>query len=87
MEQFDNLYTVEQLEKAFHSLRASFLRELKKQNDHGQSQESDVPIKKWKFFDDMDFLIQEINREKNKTNFNESELEEVIDFFRDNPAL
>lgn len=87
VEQFDNLYSVEQLDKSFHSLRASFLRELKKQSDHGQSQESDIPIKKWKFFDDMNFLVQEINREKNKTNFNDTELEDVIDFYRDNPAL
>ena len=86
-ELFDDLYSVEHLDKAFHSLRASLLRELKKQNEHAESQESDVPIKKWKFMDEMDFLVQEINREKKKTSFNENEMEEIIDFYRDNPAL
>lgn len=85
--QFDDLYQVDTLEKSFHSLRTSFLRELKKKAEHAESQEKDVPLRKWKFMDEMEFLTQEINREKKKTNFSDIEIEELIEFYRDNPAL
>lgn len=84
---FNNKYEVDQLDKSFHSLRTSFMRELKKIAQHEESNERDVPLKKWKFMDDMEFLLQEINRDKKKTDFNESELEDLIEFYRENPGL
>ena len=83
---FKELYSIEILEKCFHSLQTSFVRELRKKAEHAESDKKDIPLKKWKFMDEMGFLEKEINRKKKK-NFNDVETEELIDFYRENPAL
>ena len=51
---FDGKFSVEILEKAFHTLRASFLREHKK-----YQKEEKLPNKGWKFYESMPFLKNE----------------------------
>ena len=53
MEYFNNKYTLVQLDKSFHSLRTSFVREIKEIAQHAESNEKDVPLNKWKFMDDI----------------------------------
>ena len=55
---FENKYAEDVLEKIFHSLRTSMLREVKKL-DNGI-----IPKKIWKFFDDMKFLRGDLNKKK-----------------------
>ena len=50
-ELFNCPYTVESLEKVFHSLRSSMLREVKR------NEGADVPSSKWKFYSHMEFII------------------------------
>jgi Alcohol dehydrogenase transcription factor Myb/SANT-like. len=57
---FDDDHTVEHLEKTFHSLRSSMLREVKKNTG------SEIPSKKWKFYDEMEFIIADLTKEKKK---------------------
>ena len=45
MEEFDRKFSIEILEKAFHALRASFLREHKEYQKEGK-----LPNKSWKFY-------------------------------------
>ena len=81
-ELFDNIYTADQFEKCFHSLRSSMLREVKKNAG------LDVPSKKWKFYNELEFIIPDLTKEKKKTtSFSNDETEELIEFYRDNPAL
>ena len=78
---FDNTYTADQLEKCFHSLRSSMLREVKKNAG------LDVPSKKWKFYSDLEFIIPDLTKKKTTTSFSNDETEELIEFYRDHPAL
>ena len=70
---FENKYTEDVLEKIFHSLRTSMLREVN-------------PKKIWKFFDDMEFLRGDLNKKKG-VQFGVDELERIIDFYRENASL
>ena len=70
---FENKYTEDVLEKIFHSLRTSMLREVN-------------PKKIWKFFDDMEFLRGDLNKKKG-VQFEVDELERIIDFYRENASL
>ena len=81
-ELFNHTYTVEALEKAFHSLRSSMLREVKR------NEGSDAPSSKWKFYTHMEFLIGELTKEKRKSpEFSFEEIEDIIDYYRENPSL
>ena len=53
-ETFDGVFAISLLEKTFHSLRASFTRELKKIKAGIQ------PRKKWTFYNDMLFLSSKL---------------------------
>ena len=77
---FENKYTEDVLEKTFHSLRTSMLREVKKL-DNGI-----IPKKIWKFFDDMEFLRGDLNKKKG-VQFEADKLERIIDFYRENASL
>ena len=59
VKEFDRKSSIQFLEKAFHALRASFLREHKKYQKEGK-----LPNKAWKFYETMFFL-------KNKTKTSE----------------
>ena len=52
---FNNKYNIEALEKAFRSLRTCMSREIKKENEGNASK------KKWKFYDQFEFLRDELN--------------------------
>ena len=54
VEEFDRKFPIETMEKAFHALRASFLREHKKYQKEGK-----LPNKGWKFYESMLFLKNE----------------------------
>ena len=54
VEEFDRKFSIKILEKAFHALRASFLREHKK-----YQKEKTLPNKGWKFYKSMLFLKNE----------------------------
>ena len=54
IEEFEGKFSIKILEKAFHSLKASFLREYKKYEKDGK-----VPNKPWKFYNNMLFLKEE----------------------------
>ena len=77
---FENKYTEDVLEKTFHSLRTSMLREVKKL-DNGI-----ITKKIWKFFDDMEFLRGDLNKKKG-VQFEADELGCIIDFYRENASL
>ena len=77
---FDDKYTEEVLEKTFHSLRTSMLREVKKFST------GVVPKNKWKFFDEMEFIRADLNKKKAVV-FEIDEVEHLIDFYRENDPL
>lgn len=77
---FAEKYTEDVLEKTFHSLRTSMLREVKKL-DNGI-----IPKRTWKFFDEMEFLKGDLNKKKT-VQFEIDEIERLIDFYRENAAL
>ncbi|XP_057291198.1 uncharacterized protein LOC130613858 [Hydractinia symbiolongicarpus] len=79
--EFEGAYSCDFLEKAFHSLRSSMLREVKRNAG------SEVPSKKWKFYEQMEFIVTDLTKEKKKAQLSSDELEELIDFYRENPAL
>ena len=54
VEEFNRKFSVKVMEKAFHELRASFLREHKK-----YQKERKLPNKGWKFYESMLFLKNE----------------------------
>ena len=54
VEEFDRKFSIDILKKAFHALRASFLREYKK-----YQKEKKLPNKGWKFYKSMLFLKNE----------------------------
>ena len=60
VEEFGRKFSIEILEKAFHALRASFLREHKKYQKEGK-----LPNKGWKFYESMLFLKNEPKSVKN----------------------
>ena len=61
VQEFEGKFSEEQLEKTFHSLRTSFMREVKKISSGVES--------KWKFFDHMEFLKAESSQNKKKDVF------------------
>ena len=78
---FDQTYSADFLEKTFHTLRTAFIREHKK-IAAGQD-----PInKKWKFYEKLEFLKEEIDKPK-KRQCNVDERELLIDFFKSHPLL
>ena len=52
VKEFDGKFSIEILEKVFHGLRASYLREHKKYKD------GNLPKKTWKFYESMLFLSE-----------------------------
>ena len=54
MEEFERKFSIEILEKAFHALKASFLREHKKYQKEGK-----LPSKGWELYENMLFLKNE----------------------------
>ena len=80
-EEFDGKFNAEHLEKCYHSLRSCMLREIKKVNSNGDTG------KKWKFYDDMDFISNDGGKEKKKIQFSTDEMEQIIDYYRENPPL
>ena len=80
VEEFEGKFSLETLEKAFHSLKASFLREHKKYEKDGK-----VPTKPWKFYDNMLFLKEEPKNDR--ISFTTEERETLITFYHTNPPL
>ena len=80
VEEFEGKFSIEILEKAFHSLKASFLREYKKYEKDGK-----VPNKPWKFYDNMLFLKEEPKNPR--VSFTTEERETLITFYHTNPPL
>ena len=76
---FDGKFTETFLEKQFHALRTAFNRESKKYKEK-------EPKKKWKFFEQLQFLQDEIEKEK-RVPFDVEERETLIDFYSSHPAL
>lgn len=81
VDHFEKEFTMEKLESTFHSLRSSMIREVKKNAG------VEVPCKKWKFYTEMEFLVNELTKEKKKNSFSSDETEELIDFYRAHPSL
>ena len=80
MEEFDKKFSIEILEKAFHALRTSFLREHKKYRKEGK-----LLNKGWKFYESMLFLKNE--SKTSKVAFTSEERKTLITFYQINPAL
>ena len=78
---FDQTYSADFLEKTFHTLRTAFIREHKK-IAAGQ----DPNKKKWKFYEKLKFLKEEIDKPK-KPQFNADERELLIGFSKSHPSL
>ena len=78
---FDQTYSADFLEKTFHTLRTAFIREHKK-IAAGQ----DPNKKKWKFYEKLKFLKEEIDKPK-KPQFNVDERELLIDFLKSHSSL
>ena len=62
------------LDKSFHALRTAFDRESKKYKER-------EPKKKCKLFDQLFFLMEEMEKVENKVNFELEEKEMLIDIF------
>ena len=77
---FVQKYTEEFLDKTFHALRTAYVREVRKYKDKS-------PKKKWKFYDDLEFLNDEIDKPSKRNVFEVDEKETLIDFFKLHPAL
>ena len=77
VEEFKGKFSIAILEKAFHSLKASFLREYKKYEKDGK-----VPNKPWKFYDNMLFLPK-----NHRVSFTTEEQETLTTFYHTNPPL
>ena len=77
VKEFDGKFSIEILEKVFHGLRASYLREHKKYKD------GNLPKKTWKFYESMLFLSE--NGPMQKAVFTTEEREREI--YEANPAL
>ena len=79
VKEFDGKFSIEILEKVFHGLRASYLREHKKYKD------GNLPKKTWKFYESMLFLSE--NGPMQKAVFTTEEREILITFYEANPVL
>ena len=77
---FDGRFSEDFLDRNFHVLWTAFSRESKKYKDK-------APKKKWKFFDKLSFLTEELEKAKKKVKFDLKDRETLIDFFNSNPAL
>ena len=77
--EFQGKFTIEALERTFHSLKAGFTRESKKYGDENE------PKKPWKFYKKMLFLKEEAKIAR--VQFTTAERETVIDFYQSNPPL
>ena len=76
---FEGKYSEGFFDKNFHALRTAFSREHKKYKGNPSK-------KKWKFYDHLSFLTEELEKEK-KVTFDLEEKDILIDFFNSNPAL
>ena len=79
LNEFEGKFQIESLEKAFHGLRASFLREFKKYK------KGNLPKKPWKFYKSMLFLKEE--QVMRRALFSMEEREILITFYQNNPAF
>ena len=77
----DQTYSADFLEKRFHTLRKAFIQKHTK-IAAGQ----DPNKKKWKFYEKLKFLKEEIDKPK-KPQFNVDERELLIDFFKSHSSL
>ena len=77
---FDGRFSEDFLDKNFHALRTAFNRELKKYKDK-------APKKKWKFFDKLSFLTEELEKPEKKVKFDIKDGKTLIDFFNSNSVL
>ena len=76
--------SVEEIKKLFHSLRTSMTREIKRMR------ENEGFVSRWKFFKDMEFLKEEIIKsidDKNGKEWDDQEVETLIDFYKENSFL
>jgi len=80
VKEFGGKFQIEWLEKMFHSLRASFLREYKINKDKNCTK------RPWKFYKSMLFL-KEHHVTVKKTDFSIEEREVLITFYQHNPEL
>ena len=78
---FDKKYTVDILEKIFHAFRTAFIRK-HKEKVGGQ----DPNNKKWKFYDWLQYLKEEIEKPK-KAKFEVEERELLIDLYKSHPSV
>ena len=82
---FDGKYKVEVLERTFHVLRTSMLREVKTTDEDGMH----LSDKKWKFFDDLIFLKDVLKRGRNKrtVQISPEDTKYIIQFYSYNKTL
>ena len=82
---FHGKYKVEILERTFHVLRTSMLREVKTTDENGLH----LSDKKWKFFDDLSFLKDVLKRGRNKrtTQISSEDTKNIIQFFSHNRSV
>ena len=78
---FEGKFQIDWLEKTFHGLRSSFLREFKKTKEEKYSK------KPWKFYKSMLFLKEEQIAAMKRAVFSMEERAILITFYRVNPAL
>ena len=83
MSTFNNKYKIEALVKTFRSLRTRMSREIKKENEGNASK------KKWKFYDQLEFLRDELNLATSlkKRSFEVADVETILDYYECNEAL
>ena len=79
VKEFDGKFSIEILEKVFHGLRASYLRE------HKTYKYGKLPKKTWKFYESMLFLSE--NGPKQKAVFTTEERDSLITLYEASPAL
>ena len=79
LKELEGKFQIELLEKVFHGLRTSFLREFKKYK------EGNLPKKPWKFYKSMLFFKEE--QVVRRAVFSMEEREILITFYQNNPAL
>ena len=82
---FDGKYKIEILERTFHVLRTSMLREVKTTGENGLH----LSDKKWKFFDDLSFLRDVLKRGRNKrtVQISPEDTKYIIEFYRQNKQV
>ena len=77
---FGGRFSEDFLDGNFYALRTAFNRESKKYKDK-------APKKKWKFFDKLPFLTEELEKADEKVKFDLEERETLTDFFNSKTAL